>query len=94
MRTYVILFRYDLIKDPVPESAVHIKVHTQIHSATPVRESLKMTAGNEQPIERLGNVSPATCAQLSILCGAPNIDLSRDLCVRSHWFKLYSGDKE
>ena len=36
MRTYVILFRYDLIKDPVPESAVHIKVHTQLHSATTV----------------------------------------------------------
>ena len=43
MRTYVILFRYDLVKDPVLESAVDIKVNTQLHSATPVK-SVKIIA--------------------------------------------------
>ena len=72
MRTYVILFRYDLIKDPVPESAVHIKVHTQLHSATGVLSQFRVQKEQWRNIGDLAKMAPLGSKKLPP-SGAPGL---------------------
>ena len=71
----MIPFRYSLVKDPVPESAVDIEVHTQLHSAIRVNSLIDKVL--DSPLTNEKNIVIPGSAKFSDLSSPISVIKSR-----------------